>query len=263
MSGQEGDKSHHKLRFYILLTTLVIAGILFLLFSNSDDSPLGLTSLTVHDLDDNVTLSTETTTLRDEEADPEQVLEELFSKEVGKNTKEVQVLLTFDRIPSVKKEAKIKEMVLRFDDLTTKINVNSDKLELSGLKEVTLKINGFVGKIDFDDQGLSLDGKARSISVNGVKLSSRGDMKISFADLNYQKLTIDEIELVDLELPAGDGTLEVPEKLKYGLEQDALKMYYFNGRLDLSRETVETSLFMEGVARGIMVKGALLNFNVR
>ncbi|MEK6901200.1 MAG: hypothetical protein AABX37_02560, partial [Nanoarchaeota archaeon] len=66
----------------------------------------------------------------------------------------------------------------------------------------------------------------------------------------------------DLELETGDGSLKVEEKLLYTLEQDNVKMQYFNGRLFIDRG-LDTHVNLDGVARGIAVSGALLNFNVR
>lgn len=261
MYGPQPHHSHRNLRFYIVMITIVIGGIMFLLFMNNNPNDLGLTSLAVGEIGQE-SVNSKTDTTRKSTTSNRDTIEEAFSKEIAKTAKEVEVLLKFDRIPEVKKEARITEMDLTFDDLTTKIQVNSDKLELSNLKEVNLKIKGFIGKVDFDSQGISLSGTAKSIAVNDVTLSSRGEIKISFENLDYDSLLIDEIELPDLELSNGDGSLEVPQKLTYSLEQDKLKIFNFNGKLEIERD-VETSLEMEGVVRGMIVNGALLDFNLR
>ena len=263
MYGPQPPHPKHHLRFYIVMITLVIVGIFFLLFMNNNNGDFGLTSLTVSDLS-----SSDELTEGEEEIDSFVIDEEgeeverAFSKNIEKSSKEVDVTLSFDRIPDVKKEAKVKEMVLTFDDLTTKIKVNKDRLELSNLKEVSLKITGFEGDLDFDDHGISLEGDAKSIAVNDVTLSSKGEMSIAFNDLDYRTLFIEDIEITDLELDSGDGELKVAEKLSYSLEQDQMKMYYFNGMVDIQRDA-DTVLNLEGVARGIIVSGALLNFNLR
>ncbi len=100
------------------------------------------------------------------------------------------------------------------------------------------------------------------MAVNDVTLSSREEIDISFDDLDYKSLTIDEIELSDLELENGDGEMKVAEKLQYSLEQDKLKIYEYNGQVLVDRD-VEDVLTLEGVARGIAVSGALMNFNLR
>ncbi len=240
-------QAKHHVRFYVLMSTLVIAGIFFILFLNDGD---GLTSFTVKDFATGATAG-----------EGNGAIEEEFPEE-QKSANEVGISLSFDRVPTVQKEAKIKDIELSFDDLTTKVRINDERLELSNLKHVTLRVKGFVGSIDFSSQGASIDGTARSIAVNNVTLSSKGTMKISFDNLDYETLSIGELELTDLELETGDGTLKVEEKLLYTLEQDNVKMEYFNGRLFIDRG-LDTRVDLEGVARGIAVSGALLNFNVR
>jgi hypothetical protein len=261
MYGQPTHQPKNYYRFYIVMITVVIMGIFFLLFMNSNND-FGLTSLSVSDLSGgkgSSDISEEKSIVIDED---DNEVEKAFSKNVQKSSNEVDVALSFDRIPDVKKEAKVKDMVLTFDDLTTKIKVNDDRLELSNLKEVSLKIKGFEGELDFDNYGISLEGISKSIAVNEVVLSSKGEMKIAFNDLDYRSLVIDDIEIIDLELDKGNGEIKVAEKLTYSLEQDQLKMYYFNGKVDIQRDS-ETSTRLEGVARGIIVSGALLNFNLR
>ena len=263
MYGPHGHHDKHYYRFYTILITIAIAGIFFLLLMNDGND--GITSLTIGDLEasgEGVTKEVVEETSLEEEFERDDKVAEVFTKEVQTNAKEVDLVLSFDKIPTVKKEARIKEMELTFDDLTTKIQVNNDKLELSDLKEVSLQIEGFVGDIDFNEEDFSAEGVAKSIEVNGVKLSTKEAIDISFEGLNYQSAIIEDIELVDLELSHGDGSLEVSEKLKYSLEQEELKIYYFNGRLAIQRD-LDNVLDMEGVARGIMVSGALLNLNLR
>jgi len=271
MYGPHGHHPKHHLRYYIVLTTVVIGGIFLLLLMNNNKEDYGITSFTVRDFGGEKADSEEGMLegtgndffdVKKVPLDEDGSVEQVFSKEVEKNNKEVDVSLSFNKIPSVRKEAKITTMELTFDDLTTKISVNNDKLELSNLQEVSLRIAGFVGKLNFDSQGISLDGKARSIAVNDVKLSSRGEIRISFEDLDYDSLDIDEIELMDFELDRGDGSLNVAEKLSYSLEQDQMKIFYFNGKLAIERG-FDTSMNLDGVARGIMVSGALMNFNLR
>ena len=160
----------------------------------------------------------------------------------------------------VKKDAKIENMEVQFTDAWTKIYVNGDKLELSNLEQVTLKIQKFSGKIDLSERGLSLDGKAKRLEVNGVTLTSRGDIAITFSNLHHQAFVIDAIELkTGLELPRGSGMLEVAGKLTYTLEQDEVTMEYFNGQL----ATGEDGVTIGGVASGIHVSGALLDLSLR
>ena len=243
------------------MVTLVVAGIFFLLLMNSNPDSFGITSLAISNLGEKEMSPEEEVLSYDIPLDKSEV-DMAFDKEVQKNTNEVDFILSFDQIPSVSKEARIKEMVLTFDDLTTNIKVGDDKLELNNLKEVSLKIQGFAGEVNFDENDFSVNGLAKSIEVNGVKLSTKEEIKISFEGLNYKTVAIEDIELLDLELPRGDGELKVSEKLKYGLEQDQVKIYYFNGKLSAQMEP-ETNLELEGVVKGIKISGALLNLNLR
>ncbi len=259
MYNAQPHQPKHHYRFYTVLITLVIAGIFFLLLMN-DNTGDGLTSLTIGNLgtEKSELVLDDTSDIRDEE----DKVEEVFSKEMQSKAKEVDLKLRFNQIPAVKKEAKIKDMELAFDDLTTKIKVNDDRLELSNLKKVSLRIKDFNGEIDFNEQDFSVEGTAKSIAVNDVKLSTKGEIKISFDGLNYKSAVIDDIVLTGLELSHGDGILNVAEKLQYALEQEEMKIYYFNGRLAIQRD-FEDKLELEGVAKGISVSGALLDINLR
>ncbi len=243
MHQQSTGTPHHNLRFYIVMITLIVGGIFFLLYMN-DSNDFSLTSAIIG-VSGNTSSSDS--------------LEQGTSEKTTalKNAKEVDVVLSFDQIPTVNKEAKVRDLELRFDDLTTKINVNNDKLELNNLQQVTLRLKDFSGNLNFDLGGFSLDGTSRSIEVNDIALSSAGLIKISFDNLDYKYLSLDEIELKRLELPRGDGELKVAEKLQYTLQQDGVKINLFNGKLIIDRDA-ETLLNLEGVARGISVSGALL-----
>lgn len=251
MHGAQGYQSKHHFRFYVVLITLVIGAIFFLLYTNDSQGGFGITSAIVGiGSNDSAALGDD----GNEEGDT-------FVAKVGKSSNEVDLTVHFDQIPTLRKEARVKEIELRFDDLTTKINVNNDKLELRNLQEVTLRITGFSGNLDFDRVGFSLDGTVRSLEVNDIALSSKGEIAISFDNLNYDYLRLEDIELQDVELPHGDGELTAAEKLTYALEQDTVKIYYFNGRVSIGRQNT-TSLDMEGVAKGISVSGALLNLDL-
>ena len=249
MTNAHGERPHH-LRFYLVLTTLVVVGILVLLLLNDSDG-FSLTSAMIGVIQND--------TQEDEFFDPNPN-DDLAGQKL-QNSNEIEVQLTFDNIPTVRKEARIKDIELKFDDLTTKINVNTDRLELNNLQEVTLRIHEFSGNIDLDKVGFSLDGKARGIELNDIALLSKGEIAISFDNLNYEFLSLEEIELKDLELPPGNGELRMGEKLTYTLEQDQLTMYYFNGKTVIDRQQ-DNTLTLEGVARGITSSGALLDLSV-
>lgn len=245
MSGTQAPPGHH-FRFYVVLVTLVVAGIFFLLYIN-DSKGVSLTSAIVGIVDQNGTLE-------------EVLLEE--EEETAVRGREVDVVVEFDEIPAVKKKAKVKDIQLRFDDLTTKISVNNDKLELNNLQEVTMLIKDFDGTLDFDATGFSLDGTVKSLSINNIALSAGGEIDMSFSDLQYKALSLDNIEMEVLEFPPGNGQLKVSEKLQYQLEHDDVALYDFDGALVIDRET-ESLVRAEGVSRGIVVRGALMDLQLQ
>lgn len=254
MNGTQPAPDHHRARYYIVLTTLVIAGIFVLLLLN-DKNGFNLTGSSIKVFENKSGAPVEGNLLLDERIDP-------LSKETALSSKEVGVALTFNKIPVVRKQARIKDLELRFDDLTTTINVNNDKLELSNLQQVALKIKDFDGKVDLNSLGFSLDGTAKRLELNGMALASQAKIKIAFNNLDYRYLQVDDIQLKDLELQSGDGTLQVAQKLTYVLEQEDVKFYYFDGKMVVDKENV-TGVNLEGVARGVGISGALLNLNVK
>ena len=274
-------KHPHHMRFYIVMTTIVIGGIFLLLLANNDGNNFGITgaftseqSTLESDLNTIEGNNFETgTSASDDEPDTlatnairriitKREVKDEIQKEMQKESKEVEISLTFDQIPQVSKEAKLDEMELSFDDLTTRINVNDDKLELNNLQQVTLRIEGFIGDFRFDSTGLSLNGKAKRLEVNDVALSAKKDIKISFDNLDYQKLTVGSIELQDVVLEEGNGQLSVENKLTYTLDSEAISLYLFNGKLNIDR-SLGTALTLEGIAKGIGISGDILNLDVR
>jgi len=246
----------HNFRFYLVLITLVVIGILFVLNLNNDSNDgLGISGA----MTGFATGNNDQT----EQVVETSLEEDYYVEEVEKYGREVDVKLSFDEIPKVEKEeTKITGMELRFNDLSTKINVNNDRLELNNLEEVNLRVKSFVGEVNINDFGISLDGTAKMLDVNGISLSSKGEIKLSFTNLDYQYLNIEEIELKGLELPAGNGELKVGEKLSYSLEQDKVKFNYFNGMLIIDGNN-QTAVTLEGAGRGIDLSGALMNINLR
>lgn len=257
--GQPGHEKSH-LRFYLVMITLVVGGILFLLFMN-DSEDFSLTSAIVgvykNESGEEELLSEEDIFSTDVKA-----IDEVFRKKIERNANEVDLMLSFDEIPTVKREAKIKKIELHFTDSRAKINVNNDRLELNNLDEVTLNVDGFSGEVELQKLGFSLSGTAKSIKVNDIALSSKTSLKLSFTDLNYNYLSLEDIQLDEIDFPVGNGQLQVSEKLTYTLEQDTLKIYFFNGKIVIDR-SADSLLTLEGVAKGVSAGGALLNLNLR
>lgn len=262
-SSYPGHQPHRHLRFYVIMVTFVIIGIFFLLLAN-DSENFSLTSAMVGIINDSTDSEAELEEGK-ETATGESSKEELGKnprQAVGKDFKEVSFLLFYDQIPTVKQETAVSEIVLGFDDLSTNIDVNGDRLELSNLQQVVLQIKDFDGELSFDRQSFSLDGKAKGLAINNIALSSKGEIEISFDNLEYSFLSLDDVELTMLELPRGNGEITLAEKLTYGLEQELVEMYYFNGLIIVDFEA-ESLVQMEGIARGVGVSGAILGFNMQ
>lgn len=258
MSEAQLYKPH--LRFYIFMVTLVVGGLFFLLFMNDDGtSGNGLISAITGYSSANIS---------EETAEETSDQFEEFNQLLGggskvKNYRNIPMVLSFNRIPVVEKEAKISKVNLEFDDLSTTIMVNGDRLELNNLKEVELSIEGFAGLVNFGSSELSLSGTARRIEVNDIAFSSEKEVPIVFQGLNYGRLHISDIELKDLELGEGDGKLAVGEKLSYILDDEEVKMIYFNGALTIDKGARNaTSLVMEGDVQGLYTGGQLLTFTL-
>ncbi len=258
MSAPGHEKSH--LRFYLVMVTLVVGGILFLLFMN-DSQKFSLTSAIVGTYKNGSEITQVFVDEENQALDAEDI-DTVFSKKIEQNANEVDVTLSFDEIPIVAKESRIRDIELHFTNSGAKINVNNDRLELNNLDEVTLKIEGFDGGMELQKLGFSLDGIAKSININGIALSAKTQMKISFTDLSYDYLLVEDIQLEEVDFPVGNGELKVSEKLTYRLEQDTLKIFFFNGKMLIDRNA-DTLLTLEGVAKGMSAGGALLNLNLR
>lgn len=256
--SKDGSHERSHLRFYIFMATLVLGGLFFLLYANEQGDGTGFMSAIVG-YSENATDSLMGTT---EEPNIDQELDQLVNE--GSKTKTyrtVPVSLTFSRIPTLEKNATIAGVNLEFDDLSTTIMVNGDKLELNNLKEVGLSIENFVGKVNLEASEFSLTGTARRIKVNDIAFSSEKDLPISFQGLNYKYLQLNDIELKDLELPQGSGELKVGEKLWYKLEDEELKMLYFKGALSVDKRSENSSmLLLEGDVKGLYDNGDEITF---
>ncbi len=253
---QQGHKSH--LRFYIFMVTLVLGGLFFLLYANGHrDTSTGFVSAIVGYAGN----ATEKVT-GPKEQNVGQELAQLANEGSKVNLyRTIPLALTFNRIPTFEKNATVDDVNLEFNDLSTTVKVNGDKLELNNLREVKLSIHNFVGTVDLKSSEVSLSGTARGISINGIAFSSEKNVPISFQGLDYKFLQLQNIELKDLELPRGDGKLKVGEKLQYTLESEELKMLYFKGSLTADKNsTSNPQLTLEGDVKGIYDNGDAITF---
>ncbi|MBU0469945.1 MAG: hypothetical protein KKA62_05150 [Nanoarchaeota archaeon] len=242
------------------MITLVVGGIFFLLFMNNDNES-GLTSAIVgYSAPKDTQLNSTEITSDFKEED----LKELVGNELGKSTKNADLSLTFDSLPTVKNKAKIENLELKFDGPESLIKVNGNKLDLNNINDVGLNLINFDGEIDFENNYLSLDGKTELIEINGITFSSEEAIEISLNNLDYHYLSVSDIELKGLELKKGSGELEINGRLNYKLEEESLKMFYFRGRMDVDKGSSSVSqLSLDGEVLGLSVSGDLMNFNLR
>ena len=251
--------SKHHFRFYTVMITLIVGGIFILLLVNNNESTFSFTSAAVGNVG-NASIDNENVVIDSSRS----LFGETFVSNELVSAKKVSTVLKFDTIPSVAKDARVNNMELRFDDLSTTITVNEDKLELHNLKAVSLRIENFVGRLGFEGGGASLKGTVRRIAVNDVALSSEKDIDIEFNNLDYKYLNLDSIELRDIELSKGSGELEVGERLVYSLENDKITIGSFNGAFTVDKTSNSTqALILEGDVQGISVSGDLLDLDVR
>ncbi len=248
MPGSHEEKRSH-VRFYIVMTTLVVVGIVFLLLANDDSS--FLTSLAVNQEGEKVLPSFE-----------------LKPPVASDNTslllegRELDISLELNSVPPLHTQTNVEKVMVKFSDLSPRIMVNNDRLELSNAEQVALTMKDFDGSLAMDGKIVSLAGKVGVFSVNGLTLSSKGSINIFFEDVPYDAVSFEGIELRNLEFPRGDGTLHLAEKLQYELEQDRVSLRYFNGKMEVTRGE-QSSLQMEGVATSVSISGALANFDLR
>lgn len=272
--NQQPGQTHHNIRFYIVMTTIVIGGIFVLLLLNNNYH--GFTSAFVSNVDGENTDQTETTEGSSFQTDSGSAsgsgIKQTISNKLktsrdsttttSKGSHDVQLSLDFNQIPQYKKETRIATLELIFDDVNTKINVNNDRLELNNLPEVTLLIEGFNGQTAFDSIGLSLAGTASRIEINGVALAAKKDLQISFEDLDYKRAHFGNAKLDTVRLPVGSGKMNVEQRLSYLLDQESVGLQTFLGDLGIDKVN-GVSVNFNGVARGIDVGGQDLSLSLR
>ena len=254
MQNQVQPHGKH-MRFYIVMITLVLGGIFFLLVMNEKGS-LSLTGSSIGLFENK---STEKTPVVAETAVT--LSDEKQKEDPVPSGREVNVVVSSDQIPQVAKEAKIKVLEVHFTNDKNKIKVNNDQLELNNVQDVTLKLTDFAGEVDFDSSGLSLQGNAKRMEVNGLALAAKSDLSLGLSNVPFTYLFVDDIQLKNVILPAGEGQITVADKLNYALEQEELGLFSFDGKITVDQAAASLTT-LEGVARGVQVSGALLNVDV-
>ena len=265
---QQNQSPHHRLRYYIIMTTVVVLGLFVLLFFNNSNS-LGITSAVVENVKDNSLIESITNGRlgsTNQNAAPE-------AKRISPSANNIEFLLLSSAIPRIAKETKMETITIIFNDLSAPITVNEDKLELSGLSQVTLGLAEFSGTVEIDERQFSLDGLARKFEVNGISLSSASEIKISFKGLNYQRAIITNAEFNGLEFVTGEGSVQIGSRLRYSLENGQLvTIYNYFGDLQINKDlpaadlnsTIEdTGTQLQGYANGLDIVNGALNLNLR
>lgn len=249
----EGHAKKNNLRFFIILGTLFIAGIFLLLLIN--DNGFSLTSAIVGSPD------SEGEVLYD--SDPLMAINSRNSLDQNIDiAKEISLDLMFDGIPELKEDkVNIKHISVDFTNLETEITINEDQLELQNIENVSLVISGLEGEISVNEGVISLKGKAKKISINGVSLSTLKDLEISFTNLPYDSISLAEVNLKSVEFPRGSGSLKVGDRLDYPLKDDLITIGSFEGNVLLSKEGEQKVSFV-GLSTGVVVQGQDFNFGI-
>ncbi|MBS3116331.1 hypothetical protein J4421_01920 [Candidatus Woesearchaeota archaeon] len=287
---------HHSLRFYIIMSTIVIAGIFFLLVMNNKGD-FSLTSAIVKTIGQNnetaksvsgeedlpgkdfadFPLEENELTLREEEERTSRNSNEDSSSPQGSKSKttrtktlprhEMDITLTSDQIPDFQEEAHFSDLTLRFTDLITTIRINKDRLELNDQESTTktIHIKEGIGKINFDKEGIFLDLTVSRFELNDVAIAAKGEIKITFeGPQDYTHLLINNLKAESFDT-MGSGELQVDQRLTYKLVDDLTTVDYFAGSVTIDRETdlLKPITTFQGRARGIGISGDLLDIDLR
>lgn len=230
----EGNPHKHRFRFYIVVITLVLGVVMFLFLMDSSTK----TRLTGAVSGFSGSSSTEPTQIA-------------ASKLQGSD--KIMLNLSFNQLPAAVKDFQVSTIKLKVNELDSRILINDDELELNNVDEVNIDVSGFSGEAGFSTSALSLQGIAKKIEINGVALSSPKDkLKISFKNLHYEYLDLQQIKSEDLRFPNGQGLLSIGNKLSYDLTREDIDIKAFSGDMIIVDQTL-----LEGEAQGLSVSGSL------
>tara|TARA_Y100000310_G_C20608910_1_gene776974 strand:+ start:134 stop:877 length:744 start_codon:yes stop_codon:yes gene_type:complete len=231
---------HHSRRFYILVTTVVVGAIMLLLLVN--DGKLSLTGSTVGILGGS-TVSKEGIKLNSE-----------TTSGSSEATRNVKVNFNYNAVPKFKQDQiKLTSLLVKFNDPQTKIGINEETLELKGLKSAELEIGDYQGSIDFDGTSISLQGQAGRLKVNGIGISTKKTMKLSFSGLVYDSLRLSGANMASLSFAEGDGSMKVKQKFSYQFAyDDKITLTNYQGSFYISDYRM---IYMDGVASSVSAQG--------
>lgn len=259
-----GENESHHIRFYVVLATLVVGGIFFFWYLNSNGVSLtGAFSGGAETEDSNdIVIDGNEIAPGNNYAESTAYTPKSGSysgtqdRTVDGRIPKLSFKLDFSEVPVMNREVATDFMLINFNDFSTIIKINGGKLELSNLESAALSIEGFEGKMGFNGAQMSLNGKAGRVEINNIALSSANEISIIFDGLDYQAFKVENIGLKDLSLPVGTGQLTVDEKLTYSLDSDSLLLSAFRGSL-ASDKFADFAFKIDGGAAGIDTKGKM------
>jgi len=229
--------SHRKLHIFLIT---VVVGALLILFLISNG------------MKDNILTGGSFITKNDNKASSSS---QISTSKLG----DIEFKLEFNDVPSIDEKTKLKSIEIKADDLNSKIKINNDELTLKETRNIELVIEDFEGNVKIDDSSVSLDGIGGSITINGIELSTKSEMKIIFSNLDYSTLKIEEISLSSIETKKGKGKLSIGQKMSYELSNEIVTLTEFNGDLNIGQNN-QSLIYFEGKVTELQVEG---EFNLK
>lgn len=278
-AGANTAHPHHNLRYYLILTTVVVGAIFLVLYLN--DGKLNPTGSAVSSVffDDAVTEAVSNSAqnvkksivakvspsvaeeVEEQEVEPEETIKpkRISTKSTSKEVLDHDLTLSLDTIPLTQQEdLELDLLDVTFLEHDTEIRINDEEvLSLQDLSSVTLTISNFKGDLVVDSLGLSVAGVGSELIVNGVILSTDDSMKISFVDLDFSSLRLSEVEFSNFEFDESEGSLEVDERFQFGIvDDDVLLLENFLGEATYERGSSE-SVDLVGQVSSFALDGSL------
>lgn len=269
---------HHNLRYYLILTTVVVGAIFLVLYLNDGKlNPTG--SVTNSIFDDSITetvssgaikvkdsIVAKTTSSASTKEEVEKIIEpetttskRSLKKSTSEDVLDHDLTLTLDTIPLTQQEdLELDLLDVTFYEHNTEIKINDDEvLSLQDLSSVTLTISNFKGDLVVDSLGLSIAGTGSELIVNGVILSTDESMKISFVDLDFSSLRLSDVQFRNFDFDESNGILQVDERLEFAIvDNDQLILENFLGEVTYERDNTD-SIQLVGQVSSLALDGAL------
>lgn len=215
---------------FLIIIFIVIAGMAFFMFF--EDSENSITSSITGFSSDTFG-----------NADSDNVRDKVKDKTVS-NQLSTDFSVSLDYHPVIGNgDIRAESVIIHFENLNNRIQVDEEELSLNDLDEVMLEIQYFEGVVEIDGALLNLEGKTNKIMVNDVSLSTDDIMEISFQELSFDKLELKTCEIPSLTFSVVSGNLELENKLIYILDEEDLIVDTFTGDLVVDySEAQETTM---------------------